>query len=88
MCVSGKQDITVYKSFGTGLNGTEFIEFAFLRPKKLTSSPESQIERHEWKLKDSDIEEFTTQYLSPTQFDNLQNRNSFILLGATNESES
>jgi len=87
-CVSAKQDITAFKSFGFGQNETEYIEFAFLRPRRLTGSSDAQVERHEWRLLGVDIEEFTTQYLTLTQFDTLRNRQSFTLLGATNESKA
>jgi hypothetical protein len=84
MCVSGKQEVTAYRSHGIGINGTELINFAFLKQRR-SSTP--QVDLHEWSLKDGDIVQFSTKYISIPDFDDIKTRQTFVLLGATNESK-
>ncbi|CAG7682310.1 unnamed protein product, partial [Allacma fusca] len=82
MCVSGKQDLTAFRSHGFGLNGTEFIHFGFLKTRR---NADPQVDQHEWTLRDGEIIQFTTKYMSNDEFLNLRSRHTFVLLGATNE---
>ena len=85
MCVSGKQDVTAYRSHGFGLNGTEVFQFAFVKYGR--NVVDSQIDHHEWILKSGEVLQFTTKYISPEDFTDLRNRQTFVLLGATHESK-
>jgi len=83
MCVSGKQEITAFRSHGIGVNGTELINFAFFKQRRTTVP---QVDLHEWTLRDGDIIQFSTKYISNIDFNDLKGRQAFTLLGATNES--
>lgn len=84
MCVSSRQEVTAFHSQGVGLNGTDLINFAFIKERK-SSSP--QVDLHEWTLKDGEILQFSTKYISLTDFNEIKSRQTFTLLGATNESK-
>lgn len=75
--------MTAYRSHGNGVNGTELINFAFVKQRR-TIVP--QVDLHEWTLKDGDIIQFSTKYISLVDFNEVKERQTFTLLGATNES--
>ncbi|OXA51677.1 Chordin-like protein 1 [Folsomia candida] len=82
MCVSGKQEVTALRSHGIGLNNTELVNFAFIKQRRNTSP---QVDLHEWTLRDGEITQFSTKYISLPDFNEIKTRQTFTLLGATNE---
>lgn len=82
MCVSAKQDVTSFKDQGFGINGTEYIKFGFV---KLRKNSEPQVDLHEWTLKDGEIVQFQTNYMNMEEFGDIKARQTFTIVGATND---
>lgn len=82
MCVSSKQDVTAFRAQGYGTNGTELIKFGFV---KLRKNAEPQVDLHEWSLKDGEIIQFQTNYMTTEEFGAVNARQTFTIVGATND---
>lgn len=82
MCVSAKQDVTTYKAQGYTGNGTEFVKFGFVKFRK-NSAP--QVDLHEWTLRDGEILQFQTNYITTEEFGDVKARQTFTIVGATND---
>lgn len=82
MCVSAKQDVTSYKAQGYGANGTQFLKFGFV---KLRKDAEPQVDLHEWTLREGEIIQFQTNYMTTEEFGDVKARQTFTIVGATND---
>jgi len=82
MCVSSKQDVTAYRAQGYGTNATEFVKFGFV---KLRRNADPQVDLHEWALKDGEILQFQTNYMTTDEFNDIKARQTFTIVGATND---
>lgn len=82
MCVSAKQDVTVLRAQGYGPNGTDLVKFGFVKPRK---TGEPQVDLHEWTLKDGEIIQFQTNYMTMDEFGDVKARQTFTIVGATND---